>query len=135
MTTYNVTQRHSSLTAEYLAICKHAREQEQSRSLATSDNWAHVDKAQVHQDWDTLYKELAPLVEAEALPDAPQMQSMVARHYAIAARFYVPSREAYIGLGFFYQEDLAMREFHNAYHPHLAEFLRDAICEYALTKL
>ncbi|WP_226493164.1 TipAS antibiotic-recognition domain-containing protein [Hydrogenophaga taeniospiralis] len=135
MTTYKAIQKHSSLTAEYLAICKHAREQEQSRSLATSDNWAHVDKAQVHQDWDSLYKELAPLVAAADQPDDAQVQSMMARHYAIAARFYVPSREAYVGLGVFYQEDPSMREFHNAYHPQMAEFLRDAICVYALAKL
>jgi len=135
LTTYKAIQKDSSLTAEYLAICRHAREQEQSRSLATSDNWAHVDKAQVHQDWDSLYRELAPLVAAEAQPGASQVQSMVARHYAIAARFYVPSREAYVGLGMFYEEDPSMREFHNTYHPQMAEFLREAICVYALARL
>lgn len=135
MTTYKATQKHSSITAEYLTVCRQAREQEQSRSLASSDNWAHVDKAQVHQEWDSLYKELAPLIAAGVQPDAAHAQSIVTRHHAIAARFYVPSREAYIGLGVFYQEDPSMREFHNAYHPQMAEFLRDAICVYALAKL
>ena len=52
-----------------------------------------------------------------------------------AARFHVPSREVYIGLGVFYREDPSIREFHNAYHPQMADFLRDAMYEYALTKL
>lgn len=128
MVKHNAIQKHSPLTAEYIEICKHAREREQAHSLATTENWAHVDKAQVHNDWNSLYKELAPLITTTAPPDAPQVQPMMARHHAIAARFYAPSREAYVGLGQFYVDDPSMRDFHNAFHPNMAEFLRDAIC-------
>jgi hypothetical protein len=135
MTTNKTNHLSSALTSDYLSVCKRSREQEQSESLAASNNWAHVDKAQVHADWDMLYKELAPLIASGALADASEVQGLVAKHHAIISRFYEPSREGYIGLGLFYQEDPSMREFHNTYHPLLADYLKDAICVYALDRL
>jgi hypothetical protein len=34
-----------------------------SHSLSTTDNWAHVNRELVHQDWDVLYKKLAEYVD------------------------------------------------------------------------
>jgi TipAS antibiotic-recognition domain len=77
---------------------------EQAQSLAATDNWSHVDKTQVHLDWDSLYKELTPMIET--LPaSAPEIQGMMARHYAIVSRFYRPSKQAYIGMSLFYGEN------------------------------
>jgi hypothetical protein len=52
-----------TFTAEYLQACRVALGTEQAASLAATDNWSHVDKAQVHQDWDALYRELTPLIQ------------------------------------------------------------------------
>ena len=135
MTTYTTNQHPFAFTSDYLSVCKSSREREQSESLAASNNWEHVDKAQVHADWDILYKELAPLIASDAMADSSEVQALVARHHAIFSRFYEPSREGYIGLGLFYQEDPSMRAFHNTYHPHLADYLKDAICVFALARL
>ncbi len=124
----------SSSTPEYLEQCRQALNSEQARSLAETSNWSHVDRQQVHLDWDSLYKALAPLVDS-APPSSPQVQALMARHHAIASRFYPPSREAYIGMGLFYQDNPEMKSFHNAYHPRMVEFLGEAIHAYAVRHL
>jgi hypothetical protein len=39
--------------------CRRSLGEEQARSLAKTDGWAHVDKDRVHADWDALYSEIA----------------------------------------------------------------------------
>jgi hypothetical protein len=117
-------------TSQYLEQCRQALTVEQTKSLAETENWSHVDKAQTHIDWDALYKELAPLIE-RSLPSSSEVQSLMSRHYSIISRFYVPSQKAYIGMALFYQDDSDMKEFHNAYHPKMVEFLGEAVFFYA----
>jgi TipAS antibiotic-recognition domain len=106
--------------------CRMALHQEQTKSLAETNNWAHVDRTKVHADWDLLYQELAKSIEA-ASPDDEAVQAIVAQHYKIACRFYVPSSDAYMGMALFYNENSDMKDFHNAYHPKMVEFLGEAI--------
>jgi hypothetical protein len=117
-------------TPEYLEQCRQALTAEQTKSLAETENWSHVDKAQTHIDWDILYKELVPLIEGSR-PSSSEVQSLMARHYSIASRFYSPSRKAYVGMALFYRENPDMREFHNTYHPQMVEFLGEAVFVYA----
>ncbi|MFB7837714.1 TipAS antibiotic-recognition domain-containing protein [Streptomyces sp. NPDC056056] len=107
--------------------CRRALADEQARSLAVTDNWAHVDRGQVHQDWDVLYREIIASLEGGSLPEDEQIQELVRRHFDIACRFYIPSRQAYVGMSLFYAEDQAMRAFHDSYHPDLVAFLGAAI--------
>ena len=88
----------------------------------------------LHIDRGILYKELANVVDG-SLPSSPEVQSFMSRHYAIAVRFYRPSREAYIGLGLFYQDNPDMRAYHNGFHPEMVDFLGEAIYVYAQRKL
>jgi hypothetical protein len=121
-------------TMEYLQTCRTALSNEQSASLAATDNWSHVDKAQVHQDWDALYQELTPLMQ-QLPPSAPEIQAIMARHYAIVSRFYTPSKQAYIGMSLFYAENPDMQNFHNGYDPKMVEFLGVAMPIYANANL
>ncbi|GAA4608669.1 hypothetical protein BJY16_006957 [Actinoplanes octamycinicus] len=114
--------------------CRKALAEEQAASLAATGNWSHVDKDQVHRDWHDLYGELAGALPG-ARPDDPHIQELVDRHYAIACRFYTPSRQAYLGMALLYAEDAAMRDFHNAYHPEMVQFLGSAMRRYAETRL
>jgi hypothetical protein len=120
----------NELEASYQEKCRQALEQEKTRSLAATNNWAHVDRTTVHADWDTLYKQLAILVDTSAVTDS-KVQQLIAQHYEIACRFYAPSKDAYIGMALFYEENVDMKNFHNQYHPQLVEFLGNAICHYA----
>jgi TipAS antibiotic-recognition domain len=117
-------------TVDYLQSCRVALNSEQTQSLAETNNWEHVDKQQVHLDWDALYKELAPMIQILP-PSATEIQSLIARHYAIVSRFYVPSKQAYIGMSLFYGENEDMKSFHNAYQPNMVEFLAEAMLIYS----
>ena len=121
-------------TSEYLEQCRKALAEQQAKSLADTGNWSHVDKRQVHIDWDILYKELSTVVDG-SLPSSPQVQALISRHHAIAVRFYTPSREAYIGLGLFYLDNPVMKAYHNNFHPKMVDFLGDAIYAYAQRNL
>lgn len=121
-------------TPDYLDQCRAAQRAQQEQSLASTDNWAHVDKAQVHADFDAFYQELAPLIDAHA-PESETIQALMEKHFAIVARFYVPSRDAYVGTVLFYADNADMKAFHNAYHPRMVEFLGDAAYTYALQNL
>ena len=57
------------------------------------------------------------------------------QHFEITSRFYSPTREAYIGMAMLYAEDAAMKEFHNAYHPEMVEFLGLAMRVFADRRL
>ena len=120
----------NDLNPDYQEKCRQALEEEKNRSLAATNNWAHVDRAKVHADWDTLYKQCATLIDTSATTDST-VQELIAQHYQIASRFYTPSKEAYIGMALFYEENADMKKFHNQYHPRLVEFLGNAICHYA----
>lgn len=123
-----------NITSHYLQECRDALSAEQAKSLAESDNWSHVDKPQVHRDWDALYRELAPLLD-RLPPSSAQVQALMARHYAIVSRFYAPSGDAYIGMALFYRENQAMNDFHATYHPRMVDLLGEAMQTYAVTAL
>ncbi|MGW5421614.1 TipAS antibiotic-recognition domain-containing protein [Streptomyces sp. NPDC003943] len=111
--------------------CRRSLADEQANSLALTNDWAHVDREQVHRDWDVLYREITALLEGGSLPGDPEVQELVRRHFDIVCRFYVPSRDAYVGMSLFYAEDEAMRAFHDSYHPRMAEFLGAGIKVFA----
>jgi hypothetical protein len=123
-----------SLTENYLKECRESLASEQEQSLAATDSWSHVDKPEAHADWDVLYKKLAVLV-GNASPEDADVQVLIRQHFAIASRFYIPTKLAYVGLGLFYRENADMRHFHNTYHPGMAEFLELALRSYALRNL
>ena len=91
-----------------------------------TDGWAHVDREQVHSDWDLLYRSLATVCDEQEAGSAA-VQELIGQHYAIASRFYVPSKEAYIGMSLFYAENLEMRAFHDQYGLRLVDFLPEAM--------
>jgi hypothetical protein len=118
----------------YADRCRRSLSEEQARSLAETDGWAHVDKDQVHADWDALYSEIAVSLDG-AQPEDDRTQDLIEKHFEIASRFYLPTREAYIGMAMLYSEDAAMKDFHNAYHPAMAEFLGLAMRVFAGRRL
>ncbi len=120
----------NKLSNEYLIECKKALDVEQTHSLSSTDNWAHVNRELVHQDWDVLYKKLAGYADKTAV-DNVNVQTLMKEHFEIACRFYTPSKQAYIGMGIFYKENEDMKKFHNSYHPEIVDYLGDAMVQYA----
>lgn len=123
-----------SLSYAYLDECRNALIEEQTRSLAATNHWEDVDRPLVHADWDALYRRISPLIDS-ADPSSGQMQDLIAEHYAIACRFYVPTARAYLGMAVYYRENADMVAFHNAYHPDMVTFLGEAMSIYARSAL
>ena len=122
------------LSSDYADTCRTALAAEQAASLAKTDGWSHVNRQQVHSDWDALYRALAAARDDSEV-SSPAIQELMVQHYAIACRFYVPSKDAYIGMSLFYGENLEMRTFHNAYGPNLVDFLSEAMQLFAQRNL
>lgn len=124
----------NSLSSSYLNECRHALIEEQTRSLAATNHWENVNRPRVHADWDALYKRMSPLV-ATADPGSNETQNLIAAHYEIACRFYIPTARAYVGMALHYRENADMAAFHNSYHPDMVPFLADAMSVYAQASL
>lgn len=107
---------------------------EQAASLAGTDDWSHVDRQQVHSDWDALYRALAAARDDSEV-SSPAVQELMAQHHALACRFSVPSTSAYIGMSLFYGENPERRTFHNGYGPDLVDFLSEAMQLFAQRNL
>lgn len=119
---------------QYLNSCREALQEEQNKSLSQTNNWEHVDRNKIHNEWDFLYKEIALYID-NSNPEDEKIQELIAKHYAIACQFYIPSKKAYIGMVLFYNDNEAMKDYHNTYHPNMVEFLRKAIYFYANANL
>jgi hypothetical protein len=115
----------------YLAECRKALDAEKAQSLAQTNNWAHVDRDKIHAEWQALYAEMAQHLTDHADPASEEFQGFVARHYTIIKEFYVPSKQAYIGMSLFYVEDDGFRKYHESFHPLLPLLLQKGMQHFA----
>lgn len=121
-------------TNEYIDSCKKALKEEQEKSLLETNNWSHVNKEEVHKNWNLLYAKIAE--ELDTLnPLDTKAQDFISEHYKIVSVFYKPSKEAYIGMSLFYKEDEGMKTFHKSFHIKMLDFLEEAISIYAYKNL
>ncbi len=68
-------------------------------------------------------------------PADPELQELVARHYAWVSLFWVPDREAYTGLGAMYADDHRFRATYDKFGDGTANLLRDGIAVWATEHL
>lgn len=101
--------------------------QERLRKL-TKPQWEAV-KA----EGDAVTRALAAL--ADAAPDSPEVQALIARHHAWIENFYPADAEIYRGLGHGYAEHPEFRAFYDKYRSDLADFMSAAMTVYADTVL
>lgn len=87
-------------------------------------------------EWNTLKDEgdavtrgMAALMGRE--PGDPEVQALVARHYAWLEHFWHADAEAYRGLARLYVENDEFRATYDSYRPGLAEFMEAAMHYYA----
>ena len=94
-------------TNEYIDSCKKALKKEQEKSLFETNNWSHVNKEEVHENWNLLYVKIAEELDTLS-PSDIKAQDFIREHYKIVCAFYKPSKEAYLGMSLFYKEDEAI---------------------------
>ena len=68
-------------------------------------------------------------------PDDSTVQDIVAEHYEFICRFWTPNADSYAGLGDLYVDHPDFRSRKDAVRPGLAEYERDAIAVFAVTRL
>lgn len=68
-------------------------------------------------------------------PDTKEVQALIQRHYDWVKDFWTPTRLSYDGLGQMYLNHPDFRNFYNAQHPDLVEFLVAAMKIYAQANL
>ena len=74
-------------------------------------------------------------IEAGDTPQADAVQALIARHHKWVSNYWVPNREAYIGLGQNYQNHPDFRAFYDKYDARLVDFLSEAMAVYAKANL
>ncbi|CAM3056202.1 MerR family transcriptional regulator [Paenibacillus sediminis] len=90
-------------------------------------NWSKEDYVKTQQLVDNIHRELTSAIEAGALPDSPNVQAIIKKHYEWVNQFYTPTKEVYSGLGDLYVDHPDFRKLYDGYHPQLAQFLRDGM--------
>jgi DNA-binding transcriptional MerR regulator len=99
-------------------------ESEQRARKMSKEQWQAVGA-----EGEAVTRELADLMERA--PGDPEVQALVARHYAWVVHFWTPTAEAYAGLGQLYVEHPEFRAHYEKYRPGLADFMHSAMVYYS----
>jgi DNA-binding transcriptional MerR regulator len=105
---------------------------ESHRRMST---WTDAEKAAIPEVFADLERRLAAELDRGADPSDAAVQAVIAEHYAYICRFWTPDADSYAGLGDLYVDHVDFRARKDAVHPGLAEFERDAMAVYAVTRL
>jgi DNA-binding transcriptional MerR regulator len=106
-----------------------------NRSNSAWERLGPQGQAAHHRESQDIGAGLAALM-ADCVPVTDErVQSLVARHHAQIAVFWAPNAESYRGLGQMYVDDERFTATYDAFRPGLAVYLRDAIDEFASTRL
>ena len=97
--------------------------------------WTPEQAERIQREWAGFGPRLAALIDGGAEVDDPRVQQVIGEHYRWVTNFWTPNRESYPGLGQTYAHAPDFRVRFDAQHPRLAEFLRDAMAEYARANL
>jgi DNA-binding transcriptional MerR regulator len=95
-------------------------------------------KQMTKAEWNAVKDEGEAVTRGCALadrPSEPEVQALVARHYAWVAKFWTPDAASYAGLGQLYTNNPEFRANYDRYRPGLADFLRAAMEVYSVREL
>lgn len=107
-----------------------------ARSKEKMQGWTRADADRFMAEWRDIAAELGALYMARTAIDAPETQELVDRHYRWICLSWTPDREAYQGLGDLYVDSDEFRvNFEVEDGGNMAEWLRDAMAHYAVTRL
>jgi DNA-binding transcriptional MerR regulator len=83
----------------------------------------------VKDEGEVVTRGLAALADRD--PSDPEVQALIARHYAWVATFWTPDAASYAGLGQLYTDNPEFRANYDKYRPGLADFMRAAMEVYS----
>jgi hypothetical protein len=106
------------------------------QSVERTKNWSQKDYEMVKQEYDDIHTALAQYMNMNKPFSDPQVQQVIARHFAHIQKFYDCSYEMYKALGHMYVDDKRFMTTFDAIRPGLAHYLHQAIdffCEVMLS--
>jgi DNA-binding transcriptional MerR regulator len=110
------------------------REHFRTTAELTKD-WTRQDYLRAQAESEALDRKVAEVMRSGAAPDSDAAQVIVAKHYQSVAKFWMPDRHSYTGLGQLYVSDPEFKARYDAVEPGLASYLRDAMAAYAAQRL
>lgn len=108
---------------EYLVNTGTISRKELDDSWNNVRHWKKENWEQFQCEGDEINKALVAAMELHFKPDSMEVQDLIRRHHAWVKHFWTPTRESYAGLGQMYLAHPDFRDFYNAYHPGLADYL------------
>jgi DNA-binding transcriptional MerR regulator len=106
-----------------------------AESHGRMSSWTDTERAAIPVVFADLEQRLAEEMDSGADPSDDAVQDIVAEHYAYICRFWTPDANMYAALGDLYVDHVDFRARKDAVRPGLAEFERDAMAVYAVTRL
>ncbi|KGX90540.1 transcriptional regulator [Pontibacillus halophilus JSM 076056 = DSM 19796] len=94
-------------------------------------SWKKEEFDEMKEKNKELNRRFAELIEEGEAPEGKRAQQLVVEHYNWINAFYTPTKEVYEGLGELYVTHPDFKRNYDRVHPHLAEYLRQAMKEYA----
>ncbi len=104
-------------------------------SWENAKDWKKENWEKFQEECDEVNKALVAAINANLKPSSTDVQSLIRKHHAWVKHFWTPTRESYIGLGQMYLDHPDFRNFYNAYHPTLVEYLVEAMKIFAEREL
>jgi DNA-binding transcriptional MerR regulator len=116
---------------------REAREQYGTAVVEESERRAkQMSKAEwnaVKDEGEDVTRGLAALADRD--PGEPEVQALIARHYAWVKTFWTPDAAAYAGLGQLYTDNPEFRANYDKHRPGMADFMRAAMEYYSAHSL
>jgi DNA-binding transcriptional MerR regulator len=106
-----------------------------ARSHANVKTWSKADFASMRAEMADIEASVSAAMAREMPADAPDVQTLIARHHQWVRRFWTPNRETYTGLGRLYVEHPDFLARYDRIRPGMAAYLRDAMTIYAAQAL
>lgn len=97
--------------------------------------WNKEKVLSIKDEQDELFKAFTQVLVQNMPVNDPKVQQLVRRHFENIMNFWTPTKESYKQLGQFYCQHGDFEKFFKAYHPKLAEFLKDAMKVFAEREL
>ncbi len=119
----------------YLLDSGKVSQEELAKVQAKTKRWQKQDWEKIKGQAEELNQMLVAAIQQKLKPTAPEVQSLIYKHYEWIRCFWKPSKESYRGLGQLYCEHPDFRKFYEHYHPRLPEYLAEAMKEFAKCRL
>lgn len=106
-----------------------------AESTRRTGDWSPEQFTEVAAAYQDIDSRLVELLVLGAGPGDERVTAVIADHFALVSRFWIPDRASYTGLGQMYVDDRRFRAQYDDRHLALAVYLRDAMTAYAEERL